>query len=490
MISDEIQIRVTEDEIKKLKLLEEADTVPLTSNKPLIQKVPSSLCSCYSQRECRRYFKPISVAIGPLSHRKKTKTDLRFEGVEKWKSRLAAMFIKSSRGTALDFYENVKKKIYSLRECYNFKGGQKWTDENLAWMFLVDGCALLHFIILDANGVWEKFRVENGLVCIEKIDIFLLENQLPYQLLEILIDSFVEFSPVELRQERRKSFKKYITEFVNRIFWSLIAPEQHQIHVDHSQPRLSHEQQEEEEEEDPVHLLDLLRRRLMGVKLKKNGNNPERFNEAGSLETLLKEAKSEEQPSISICNVKELKEKGILFKARKKVDAITDIDFNYRCCMPTLTLAPISLPNTTMPLLLNLMAYELCSDFKEDRKITSYLSFLDSLIDNGEDVKELREAGVLHHGLGSDEAVAKLFNKISRILVPKLERDSILRRNIHEYCSNKSHPRYLYASTVAKLTDTYFRSPWSFVVFLVALVGLIMTAMEVYYSFEGISDPY
>ncbi|GKV49623.1 hypothetical protein SLEP1_g56364 [Rubroshorea leprosula] len=179
--------------------------------------------------------------------------------------------------------------------------------------------------VLDVDDTLEDFSVDNDLVSIEKNDFFLLENQLPYQLLEILIDSFAEASAME------------------------------------------------------------------------------------------------------------------------KGGAITDIDFNDHCCMPTLTLAPIFLHNTTIPLLLNLMAYELCPDFKEGCKITSHLSFLDYVIDNGEHVKELRDAGVLHNGLGTDEAVAELFNKINGILVPNLKIDSELRRDIHEYCnSNKSHFHFVF----------------------------------------------
>ncbi|GLT44262.1 hypothetical protein SLA2020_181710 [Shorea laevis] len=383
------------------------------------------------------------------------------------------MFIHSSAGRVQDFYKNVKKELNSLRDCYNFKEGQKWTDEKLAWMFLVDGCALLLFIILDVSDEWEKFRVITGLAGIEKVDLFLLENRLPYQLLEILIDSYAEFSVVELLQNRKKLFKKSITKFINRSFLSVTAQEE--------------EQQQQQQEEKPVHLLDLLRRRLMGVKSKKKGEKEERINKDGWLDTLLKGDKSKKW--LSIRNVKELKEKGIRFKARGKVDAITKIEFNDRCCMPTLTLAPMSLHNTTMPLLLNLMAYELCPDFEEDCKITSHLSFLDSLIDDREDVKELRDAGVLHHGLGSDEAVAELFNKISRILVPNLKMDSELRR-IHEYCSKKSHLNRLCPSVAVKLTETYFRSPWSFLVFLGALAGLIMTGMQTYNSFHENKRPY
>ncbi|GLT51647.1 hypothetical protein SLA2020_250430 [Shorea laevis] len=477
MASDRIDSPLTEQAIKfgKLKSLKAANIDSLPSHKPYIREVPRKLGSCYGKEDCERYFQPTFVAIGPLHPQRKTNKCSRIQRGEECKLKLAKMFIEECRGQEEDFYKNVKKEIDSLKACYKFE--QEWTDEELAFMFLVDGCALLLFIVLYVDDKWEVFRVTHGLVGIAKVDFFLLENQLPYQLLKILIHSFVEASKDDAF---KRLFKEYITDFIDKSFLSLIAVQQHRIQVDHSQPHLSHEQQEEE---DPVHLLDLFRRRLMGVKSKKKGaKEQERTNKSGWLNTVLNDNKSRHR--FSIRNAKELKDNGIRFKAREKVDPLTKIEFNDRCCMPTLKLAPIFLHNTTVPLLLNLMAYELCPDFKGDCKITSHLSFLDSLIDNREDVKELRDAGVLHHGLGSDKAVAKLFNKISSILVPNLKMDSELKR-IHEYCSNKSHPRNQCASFVAKLTDTYFSSTWSFLVFLGVSAGLIMTGIQTYNSFQG-----
>ena len=54
----------------------------------------------------------------------------------------------------------------------------------------------------------------------------------------------------------------------------------------------------------------------------------------------------------------------------------------------------------------------MCLDFQNDSAITSYISFLDSLIDEANDVKMLRKAGILYNCLGSDEEVARVFNEI------------------------------------------------------------------------------
>ncbi|GLT65457.1 hypothetical protein SLA2020_378890 [Shorea laevis] len=486
--SDDIQI--TNDESRNLQSLRDADADSLTSEKPLlIQKVPKILRSCYGQ-DCERYFIPTSVAIGPLNHQRETDKDPRIERGKEWKRKLAAMFIK--KGEEENFYKNVKREIKILRNCYDdIEQLKTWNDEELAWMFLVDGCALLQFIALDVYDAWEFFS-DNDPVSIEKADFFLLENQLPYHLLEILIDSFAEFSAKGLDKEfkPKEFFKELIKEFINRSFLSLSPQQKHQTDIDYFQPP-------------PPHLLDLLRRITIDYKgEKKDWTKKDAFWKTLTEDKYIRTGggacfpkytnmgkKSDSVPNKSkhwpsIPNVKELKDKGIRFKARENGVAITDIDFKDRYCLAILRLAPIFLHNTTMPLLLNLIAYELCPDFKETCKITSHLSFLDSLIDNGEDVKELRDAGVLHHGLGSDEAVAELFNKMTGILVPNLKIDLELRRNIHDYCNNKSCLSGLCANIQVKLTHTYFRSPWSFLVLLGALAGLIMTGMQTSNSFH------
>ncbi|GMY19170.1 upf0481 protein, partial [Fagus crenata] len=63
----------------------------------------------------------------------------------------------------------------------------------------------------------------------------------------------------------------------------------------------------------------------------------------------------------------------------------------------------------------------MCPDFENNYGVTSYISFLDSLIDEANDVIELRKARILGNLLGSDQEVAQLFNEIGRDLVPNPE---------------------------------------------------------------------
>ncbi|GLT58125.1 hypothetical protein SLA2020_310460 [Shorea laevis] len=460
MAHEIIQITVTKEESEKLMLLKEAAADPrnATSTKPLIQKVAHTLRARYDDEERKRYFEPISVTIGPLHHERDTKPDSPFKRGEKFKLQLAGTFINNQNGrTVEDFYDNVKKEINTLRKCYDPTQVEKWDDDELAWMFLVDGCALLHFIFLDVKDEWEELGGKNDLVAFAKLDLFLLENQLPYKLLEILIGMFPD---EEGRQYCQKELRGSITNFIGK---SLLSPV---------------EEQKQEEEKGPAHLLALLRKRLIGVKPKEKGKNQK------PKSSKLRSSSDESWPTFR--NVRELKEKGILFKAKERSSGvITDIEFNDGSCMPTLTLARIMVDDATMPKLLNLIAYEMCPDFENEYEITSYVSFLDSLIDSAEDVKELRDARVLHNGLGSDEAVATLFNKISDNLVPNFQLHQDLKNRIQKHVMRNR----LWATDVALFYHTHFRSPWSTLVFLGAIAGLVMTVVQTYNSFNDDKPP-
>ncbi|KAF3657088.1 putative trans-resveratrol di-O-methyltransferase-like [Capsicum annuum] len=121
---------------------------------------------------------------------------------------------------------------------------------------------------------------------------------------------------------------------------------------------------------------------------------------------------------------------------------------------------------------LNLVVYEACPDTPDDFGITSYLTFMDSLIDHAENVKELRSKGIRLNFLGSDQEVADLFNEIARDLVP----------NPHAYVAVKDKiEKHYYSKSkiwIAEWKNTHFTSPWTVFAFIAALfvIGLEVTS--------------
>ncbi|GKV40808.1 hypothetical protein SLEP1_g48409 [Rubroshorea leprosula] len=485
--------RLIPKEHGRLKSLEKAASDPyLTPTKPLIQRATQIL---HVKNDFDQYFQPIFVAFGPLHHPRDD--DSRLYRAESSKLQLAAKFIKGSGRTNEDFYNNVKEHLSSLKKCYEQKELDKWKenwdDDDLAWMFLVDGCAVLYLAHLDVNHYWEKVGCKNiDLVAFAKLDMFLLENQLPFQLLQLLMSlcTWVPHRELDGKDEggdsshtdNGKAPEQVLMDSLKCfVHMNAMSLDPQHISISISDDRMpksqtrQHDQQQEEEE--PAHLLELLRRELIGDKLRKQGEKQQRVKKSGGFWGIVKKCCSRKNKQ-TFRSVTEMKEKGIFFRRSKK-GRVTDIEFSDRYCMATLKLPPIVVDDSTIPKLLNLIAYEMCPDFVNDYEITTYVVFLDSLIDKAEDVKELRVAGVLHNGLGSDEAVAEMFNRMSDNLVPNPElKYSDLQERIQVHCNS------LWASDLAQLYHTYFKSPWSFLVFIGVLAGLLLTGLQTYKEFN------
>ncbi|XP_028074332.1 uncharacterized protein LOC114276713 [Camellia sinensis] len=98
-----------------------------------------------------------------------------------------------------------------------------------------------------------------------------------------------------------------------------------------------------------------------------------------------------------------------------------------------LSLPPMKIDDSTQSLLLNLAAYEMCPDSPNDFRVTSYIWFMDTLIDHADDVKELRKKGILLNYLGNDEELAGLFNEIAKNLVPNSQAYADVQDQIEKY---------------------------------------------------------
>ncbi|KAK9987237.1 hypothetical protein SO802_032188 [Lithocarpus litseifolius] len=221
-------------------------------------------------------------------------------------------------------------------------------------------------------------------------------------------------------------------------------------------------------QEDPIHLLDLLRTRLLDNHQQRN--NGEKPNENGKTWQ-------------SYRNVQELRAAGIhVERSKKKQSCLSDISLTKFGCLGYLWLPPRTVDNSTRPMFLNLIAYEMCLDFQNDFAITSYISFLDSLIDEPSDVKMLRKAGILYNCLGSDDEVVRIFNEIGTDLVP----------NPKIYSDVKSQIQNLYKKQgrtwIAQVFHEHFSSPWAFTAFFGALLVLALTITQTWYAVDSSRD--
>jgi hypothetical protein len=391
-----------------------------------------------------KYFEPKVVSLGPIHHGKP-----RYQLGEKYKLILASDFIQDCSGNDENsyedincLYEKVKKKIKTLRECFEEKVTTEYDDESLAWMLFVDGCAILQYIFRAENDKFKELNIKSDSVTFAQQDLFLLENQVPYRLLKLLI----RWSGKDAQ------FSELIESYIRNVSY------------------LQREKQKPEEK-DPTHLLDLLRTRLLGPSqfLGKTRRWP-----CGKI--LHGEGPQDWQ---SYRNVQELRAAGIQLK-RGDSNYLRNISFTrlFNFYPGFLLLPPITVDDSTGPKFMNLIAYERCLDFDNDFGISSYISFLDSLIDEPNDVKDLRKAQVLHNFLGSDKHVADLFNEIGTDLVPNNETYMDVKFQIQCYYENNC------MTWMAQFFHDRFGAPWTVLAFLGVLLGLALTAIQTWYAVQ------
>ena len=128
----------------------------------------------------------------------------------------------------------------------------------------------------------------------------------------------------------------------------------------------------------------------------------------------------------------QLRESGVRFK-KSDTNYITDISFDNGI----LTLPTIVVDDTTECTLLNLMAFEHLQ-VGVGNEITSYVCFMNELVDTAMDVHLLHTNHIIHSALGSNKAVAELFNSITKdiILDPNSEL-GIVRQQVNRYCKKR-----------------------------------------------------
>ncbi|XP_004305747.1 PREDICTED: UPF0481 protein At3g47200-like [Fragaria vesca subsp. vesca] len=142
-----------------------------------------------------------------------------------------------------------------------------------------------------------------------------------------------------------------------------------------------------------------------------------------------------------ILSIQELKEAGVKLKfTTNRTCKALDITFGRGSWGwgKVLIIPRIHIADHRGTLFRNMFAFEKC-DPNCHQDVTSYLFFLDSLINSAEDVGILHYYGVLHHSLGSNREVAKLVNNLCKEVSPDVSKSYLYKvvRDVNEYYGSK-----------------------------------------------------
>ncbi|WJX17527.1 hypothetical protein P8452_07432 [Trifolium repens] len=449
-----------EEKIMKL-LNSKPNSKPVSQNlRPKIQRVAEYL---RKRENFEKHYTPKLVSIGPIHHE-----NANLKLGEKYKLIWAAKYIEIAELNPHNLHKKIADNIVELKghfadDVLALTGteesleGFTSLEEKLSWMLFVDGCSLLHILEHADLRKPETMNIKVDQLVFVMMDVLLLENQLPYLVLKLLWKNDIE---AELKYTMKEFLKcHHWATPENKRSWSSRIQDHFEVQnnkKDEEQHRISIQN------ELPTHLLDLQRNIILTKSSSKTkGNEANNKNQGPNIGTYM--------------NIQDLRAVGIKLKS-SGTRRPTDIGFSEGWFAAKLILPEIVVDDTTASTFLNLIAYEMCPDFKNDYGICSFACFMASLIDHPEDVTELRSKGILLNSLGNDEEVADLFNIISTDLVPNPLTYLEVRAKIHMRYYNS------WKTWIALGINTYFNDPGTFIAFIGSIIALTLTFIQTWFA--------
>ncbi|XP_027367552.1 UPF0481 protein At3g47200-like [Abrus precatorius] len=439
---------------------------------PRIQRAPMFL---RQNDKCAKYFSPKMISFGPIHHGSPSlKQGERYKLL--WTSKFVAEYSEKTNQdkdvAAKLLLKRIEDNMEELKTLFTEDAIKDYKDKDsdLAWILFVDGCSLLHFLENIDEHRPESLNLKFDQLMYMWRDTALLENQLPRRLLEMLSNKDLEYLMSNCNDMGETKQRGMVTISIQN--------------------------------RKPIHLLDS-RRSVFLSTLKEFPTD--KYNEMEKeIDTILNQQKNDaDECNIQIDtfsgwhtykNIRDLKTAGI------RVMPMADESDNYAWRWNNVSFTskrfsgelrlPVFVFNDVTPYVFwNFIVYELCPDVGYNYECCSFFSFMDSLIDTAEDVKELRLAGVFQNLLGTDEDLAKLFNELGDDLATKMYCDKfythavayskkyiLVKEQIEKHYSNK------WKTWLAEFYNTHFNTPWAMIAFLAALLALLLTFIQTWFA--------
>uniref|UniRef100_A0A251UHW4 Uncharacterized protein n=2 Tax=Helianthus annuus TaxID=4232 RepID=A0A251UHW4_HELAN len=407
-----------------------------------IEKVPPLLLEGERGRRNREYYEPAVVSLGPYHY----KSRIRFAQAEEYKLiTLEEYGLRTGKPIAL-LYNMVFEVIHDARKCYIDGSTDAYNDEEFNQMMLRDACFVLFFIecISHANNMLLLNSEYLGAIGFANItrDIFLLENQIPFVVLEVLL---------KLRFPDDKG-EDILNRFFNYLNYGQVFTKDEKV--------LGNKQ--------PLHLLELYRSYF--ISLPTNSSKQSKKNVSDVDHKYLKRNRW-------FASATELKSQWIFL--RPAYDE--KIAFHSHRCYGVIKLPRRAVSSNSKVIYLNMIAHEMCTHNPNDFRVSTYIRIMKSLIIQHEDVKELKNKLILLNYVGCDEQVVKMYDEID---VPAVNYSKFYQfwRGIEKHHNAK------YKTWAGELITNYFSSPWKTVALLAATAILLTSFLQTYFAAKQLPD--
>ncbi|KAJ0979929.1 hypothetical protein J5N97_015403 [Dioscorea zingiberensis] len=280
-------------------------------------------------------------------------------------------------------------------------------------MLVLDGCFIIELLVkLTLPTKNEQIFDENWKLPLIRSDILMLENQIPFFILQALFDSTV--------------IPEFVFEDKNEAPVTLV--ELALSYVTHGRMEVL---PQSAKNVDILHLLHLFHMSLAPNPVQKESKP---FSWIRLLLPSVHYHKNKRAPR-TIPSVTELQEAGIMFKKRE-AKCYLDVKFGEGA----MEIPQLSIQATTISEFRNLIAFEQCCPGSGSH-FTSYAAFMDNLINTQMDVAVLQDCGIIESKLGSYKDVAFFFNQLCKGGYLDYEKHYLAKvfKDVREYCESERH---------------------------------------------------
>ncbi|KAI4332250.1 hypothetical protein L6164_017174 [Bauhinia variegata] len=385
-------------------ILDQADS-PITDD-CCIYRVP------YDIREVNPDgYTPKIISIGPLHH-----FDQRLQNMEKYKRAYFKQFVSRAKNKLEDLISAVEDEEPRLRRCYS--ENLEMNPYELVKVILVDACFIVEVLCRFYYNEWttDDAKMSNAVGNIH-IDLLLLENQVPFFILEKL------YTLVLASQDRNlPSFLQLSIYYFS------------QYNTQNLEPPF------------PIcHFTDLLRTFHLQHPRPQRKNCKNRYIPTASA---FKEASGNFQINKSNC--------------------ILDLQFS----KGFLKIPHIQVTDDTEILFRNMQALEQCH-YRMEGYIADYVELMDFLINTEKDVDVLVENGIFFNWLGDNDAAAKLFNSLGeQISIDRNSQYTDLITNMNTFYNDRWRQKW----TILK--RDYCNTPWRTLATCAAIAIVFLTFVQ------------
>nr|GLL37221.1 UPF0481 protein At3g47200-like [Ipomoea trifida] len=370
-------------------------------------------------------YTPLTISIGPYHH---GKPELR--KMERLKELYTQSLLNETEGVGVEeCWKKLKELEGRAKRYYGDEIEEEVSGDEFVKMLLLDGCFIVEFVIrsfLRVLGGGQEYKDDpifmiKGMVGNIVRDMLLLENQLPFFVLQALYDMLIKPVNLEFSEMVKIAFRSQITKGMKII--SLLNTElnpqeiKHLLQIVHILCQPQPQQSTEDHEVELCSIRTASELQEAGVHFKKLGN----ISNTSSDETI----------------------------------SLFDIKFNHGGGV--LEIPSFALYDSTETFLRNLIAYEQHSQDVYPMYFTDYAKFMDDLINTEKDVNLLRLKDVFINGLGDDKEVTCLFNNLCKEVT--YHSGDFYYRDVYKELDR--HCKKSWNAAMAKLRRDYFNSPWA-----------------------------